>query len=60
MAEYLATGRATFDGVVFYIEAATEAEARDKARMGKYVSWDMMTAQSTDWAINPDTVEENT
>lgn len=59
MAEYTFQGSVTLRGVTFYVKAATEAEAREKARKGDYEDYDALGAETSDWEIHPSTCKEN-
>ncbi len=59
MPEFFAQGRITLEGVIFYIDAVDEAEAREKAAKGLYRTYNPDDAGVVDWKVWPDTLEIN-
>lgn len=59
MKEYVAKGSLTRSGVIFYITADTLEEAKVKAASGEYLEYDTDGADTVNWDIEVDTVEEN-
>lgn len=57
--EYIALGTLTLTDVTFYIRAASEEEAKEKAARGEWDDYDTSAASSEDWKIWPDTCHEN-
>ncbi len=56
--KFIARGRVTLDGVIFTIEARDYADAWGKAMVGDYLKYDLDTAETVDWEIKANTVEE--
>ena len=59
MPEYLFRGSLKMRGVVFFIEAENEAEAKKIAASGRYDDFDDNGAETVDWSIDEDTCKEN-
>ena len=59
MPEYVFRGSVTLNGVWFYISAKDEADAKERARLGKYDEYDETSAETSDWKIDPGSIEEN-
>lgn len=59
MPEFMFTGRVTLDDVMFFIEADTEAEAKEKAKRGDFDHRDTACAEMVDWQIMPSTCSVN-
>ena len=59
MPEYIFNGTLSLSNVNFYIIADNEHDAKEKARRGEYVDWDIGDAGSVDWTINPNSIELN-
>jgi hypothetical protein len=59
MKSYLFEGKVTISGVAFYIDAASEDEARERAERGDYDSYDIGGGSTEDWTIHADTLKEN-
>ena len=59
MQEFIFKGTLSLDGVTFYITAENEAEAESKAMAGEFDDYDTNCAGSTDWKINPASLELN-
>lgn len=57
--EFCFQGRATLSGVTFFVKAASEDEAREKAEAGDYFDVDERNASWVDWKIDPSTCEPN-
>lgn len=59
MKEFICTGSIELRGVQFFIKAETLEEAKKKAEEGEFESFDSDGADTTDWHMNPRTVEVN-
>ena len=57
--EFCCRGSLTLNGVTFFITAKDEAEAKEKARLGKWADYEIDGAEGTDWELQPSTIEAN-
>ena len=57
--EWIVKGTLALDGVNFYVHADTKEGALAKVAQGDFVSYDTYQASSTDWHLDPRTLEEN-
>lgn len=57
--EFIFRGTVELSGVVFFVVAANEDEAKQKARDGDFVEYESNTAETINWSINPETIELN-
>lgn len=59
MREYFCRGSLTLNGVTFFILAADQQEAEEKARNGQWHDWEAGGAESSDWELDARTVGPN-
>jgi len=59
MREFVCTGTMELRGVTFFIEAATEEEAIEKAKAGEWSDYDTNGAESVNWDMRESTLEAN-
>jgi hypothetical protein len=59
MPEYLFRGRLELSGVIFTVVAENEADAKDKAKAGRYEEWDIAGAEGVNWKLDLSSIELN-
>ena len=57
--EYIFEGTVTRRGVTFFVKAASEVEAKEKAAAGEFEDYDVNGAETSDWEMNPNTIQVN-
>jgi hypothetical protein len=57
MPKFIARGTIKLSGVVFLVDAVDIAEAKAKAEAGDWIDYEVDSASTDDWSINPKTVK---